>query len=83
LISFGTEGGGALRTFVDGERYLKNGNYVKFGGQVDFFAEYISCIETDSPTDPPLPDKSVLSKYVAVFYDLVEIMNVISIYLLD
>ncbi|KAK2377259.1 pectinesterase inhibitor [Trifolium repens] len=83
LRQFGTETG-ALSTLVDGEQYLKNGNYVEFGVQVDgLFAEYISCIDTDSPTDPPFPDKSLLPKYAGVFDDVVEIMNVISIYLLE
>jgi hypothetical protein len=55
-----------------------------FGVQVaGLFAEYISCIKTDSPTDPPFPDKSLLPKYAGVFHDVVEIMSVISIYLLE
>jgi hypothetical protein len=58
--------------------------YHGFGVQVDgLFAEYTSSIETDSPTDPSFPDKSLLPKYVGIFREVVEIMNVISIYLLE
>jgi hypothetical protein len=84
LSSFGTENNGALRMLVNGEQYLKNGDYQEFGVQVDgLFGDYISCIETDSPDDPPFPDKSLLPKYARVFHDVVEIMNVISLYLSD
>ncbi|XP_045831024.1 uncharacterized protein LOC123922342 [Trifolium pratense] len=83
LSSFGSNGG-ALSTLVRGEQYLKNGDYVGFGVKVSgLFAEYLSCVETDSPTDPPYPDKSLLPKYAGVFHDVVEIMNVISLYLTE
>jgi pectinesterase inhibitor-like protein len=83
LSSFGTENG-ALSMLVDGEQYLKNGDYQEFGVQVaGLFGDYISCIETDSPDDPPFPDKSLLPKYARIFRDVVEIMNVILNYLLE
>ncbi|WJX58946.1 hypothetical protein P8452_44346 [Trifolium repens] len=81
LSSFGTEHG-AVGRLVDSEQYLKNRDYEEFGYQVDrLFADYQSCIETDSPDDPPFPDKSLLPKYARVFHDVIEIMNVISLYL--
>jgi pectinesterase inhibitor-like protein len=82
LSSFGTENNGALSMLVDAEQYLKNRDYDEFGEQVvGLFADYTSCIETDSPDDPPFPDKSLLPKYAGVFRDVVEIMNVIWLYL--
>ncbi|MCI04156.1 pectinesterase inhibitor 2-like, partial [Trifolium medium] len=83
LSRFGTEGG-ALSRIVDGEQYLKNGDYFSFRVQVNsIIADYSSCITGGTPGEPPYPDKSVLPKYAEFILDVAEIMFAITIFLLE
>jgi len=82
LSLFGTGNGGARISLVDAQRYLKSGDYYGLRAQASsIISDYSPCITGGTPGVDPYPDKSILSKYAEVVFNVADIMLFISIFL--